>query len=101
MLDGEALYTNNDETDADDVLMGKAIGGLSNPEIRWENTVSANVGLDAKLFNDELSLSLDVFSKKTNDLLVQANVSGSWAQQHLDYSTYNQCRDVLNEDLKR
>ena len=76
LLDGEALYTNNDETDADDVLMGKAIGGLSNPEIRWENTVSANVGLDAKLFNDELSLSLDVFSKKTNDLLVQANVSG-------------------------
>ena len=76
LLDGEALYTNNDETDADDVLMGKAIGGLSNPEIRWENTVSANVGLDAKLFNDQLSLSLDVFSKKTNDLLVQANVSG-------------------------
>ena len=38
--------------------------------------MSANVGLDAKLFNDELSLSLDVFSKKTNDLLVQANVSG-------------------------
>ena len=76
LLDGEALYTNNDETDADDVLMGKAIGGLSNPEIRWENTVSANIGLDAKLFNDELSLSLDVFSKKTNDLLVQANVSG-------------------------
>lgn len=76
LLDGEALYTNNDETDADDVLMGKAIGGLSNPEIRWENTVSANVGFDAKLFNDELSLSFDIFSKKTNDLLVQANVSG-------------------------
>ena len=76
LLDGEALYTNNDETDADEVLMGKAIGGLSNPEIRWENTISANLGIDAKFFNDELSLSLDVFSKKTNDLLVQANVSG-------------------------
>ena len=76
LLDGEALYTNNDETDADDVLMGKAIGGLSNPEIRWENTVSGNIGIDAKFFDDELGLSLDFFSKKTNDLLVQANVSG-------------------------
>lgn len=76
LLDGQALYTNNDETDADDVLMGKALGGLANPEIRWENTVSGNLGIDAKFFNDDLSLSLDVFSKKTNDLLVQANVSG-------------------------
>lgn len=76
LLDGEATYTNNDETDADDVLLGKALGGLANPEIRWENTVSGNIGIDAKFFNDDLSLSLDVFSKKTNDLLVQANVSG-------------------------
>jgi len=76
LLDGEALYTNNDETDADDVLTGKAIGGLANPEIRWENTVSGNIGIDAKFFDDELGLSLDFFSKKTNDLLVQANVSG-------------------------
>ncbi len=76
LLDGEALYTNNDETDADDVLMGKAIGGLSNPEIRWENTVSGNLGIDAKFFDNDLSISLDIFSKKTNDLLVQANVSG-------------------------
>ncbi len=76
LLNGEALYTNNDEIDANDVLMGKAIGGLANPEIRWENTVSSNLGLDARFLNDDLSISVDVFSKKTNDLLVQANVSG-------------------------
>ena len=76
LLNGEALYTNNDELDADDVLIGKVIGGLSNPEIRWENTVSSNIGIDAKFLDNDLSFSLDVFSKKTNDLLVQANVSG-------------------------
>ncbi|MDA9251174.1 TonB-dependent receptor, partial [Flavobacteriaceae bacterium] len=37
---------------------------------------SANVGVDLKFFNNDLSISADVFSKKTEDLLVQANVSG-------------------------
>tara|TARA_B100000767_G_C19778155_1_gene543999 strand:- start:2034 stop:5219 length:3186 start_codon:yes stop_codon:yes gene_type:complete len=76
LLDGQALYTNNDETDADDVLIGKAIGGLANPEIKWEGTKSTNIGIDMKFFNDDLSISADVFSKRTEDLLVQANVSG-------------------------
>lgn len=76
LLNGEAIYTNNDETDANDVLIGKALGKLSNPEIRWENTTTGNIGIDAKFFNDELNISADVFNKRTEDLLVQANVSG-------------------------
>ena len=64
--------------------------------------MSANVGLDAKLFNDELSLSLDVFSKKTNDLLVQANVSGVLGAAAPGSSApIINAGDVLNEDLKR
>jgi TonB-linked SusC/RagA family outer membrane protein len=76
LLDGQAMYTNNDEKDADDVLIGAAIGKLANPEIRWESTTTGNIGIDAKFFNDELSISADIFSKRTQDLLVQANVSG-------------------------
>ena len=34
------------------------------------------MGIDAKFLNNDLSISLDVFNKKTEDLLVQANVSG-------------------------
>ena len=101
LLDGQALYTNNDETDANDVLMGKAIGGLANPEIRWENTVSSNLGIDAKFFNDDLSISLDVFSKKTNDLLVQANVSGVLGAQAPGSSPpIINAGDVLNEGFE-
>ena len=70
------MYTNKDEKDADDVLIGAAIGKLANPEIRWESTTTGNIGIDAKFFNDELSISADIFSKRTQDLLVQANVSG-------------------------
>ena len=76
LLDGQAMYTNNDETDADDVLIGTALGKLANPEIRWESTTTGNVGIDAKFFNDDLSISADIFSKRTQDLLVQASVSG-------------------------
>ena len=76
LLDGQAMYTNNDEETIDDVLLGTAIGKLSNPEIRWESTTTGNVGIDAKFFNNDLSISADIFSKRTQDLLVQASVSG-------------------------
>ena len=101
LLNGEALYTNNDEIDANEVLMGKALGGLANPEIRWENTVSGNLGIDAKFFNDELSLSVDVFSKKTIDLLVQANVSGVLGAEAPGSSPpVVNAGDVLNEGFE-
>ena len=76
LLDGQAMYTNNDEKTIDDVLIGTAIGKLANPEIRWESTTTGNVGIDAKFFNNDLSISADIFSKRTQDLLVQASVSG-------------------------
>jgi iron complex outermembrane receptor protein len=39
-----------------------------NPNLKWEETTSYNVGLDYGLFNGRLSGGLDVFYKLTNDL---------------------------------
>lgn len=37
--------------------------------IKWEETATANVGLDFGLFDNRISGSLDVYQKKTSDLL--------------------------------
>ncbi|MCM1483475.1 MAG: TonB-dependent receptor [Muribaculaceae bacterium] len=43
----------------------------TNPELKWEKTYQTNVGIDAGLMNNRLTLSLDYFYKKTKDMLVE------------------------------
>ncbi len=45
-----------------------------NPSLKWETTSQYNVGLDMGFFNSRLNLSLDAYSKKTSDLLIQKNL---------------------------
>ncbi|MES2777363.1 MAG: TonB-dependent receptor [Bacteroidota bacterium] len=47
---------------------------LANPNLKWETTVSRNIGLDVEMFNSRLSVSLDGYINRTNDLLLQTNV---------------------------
>ena len=54
-----------------DQSMGLQLGNVENDGVKWESTSRFNVGLDASLFEDRLSLSLDWFHSTTNDLLVQ------------------------------
>lgn len=43
---------------------------LENPDLKWEQTASYNIGVDASLFQNRLSLTADVYYKKTTDLLL-------------------------------
>lgn len=47
---------------------------LSNPNLRWEETVMKGIGVDANLFN-KLSLTFDWFDKKTDGILLKLNTS--------------------------
>lgn len=42
-----------------------------NPDIKWEQSATTNVGLDASLFNNSLSVVLDLYNRKTTDLLYE------------------------------
>ncbi len=42
---------------------------LSNPNLKWETTVSSNIGVDADLFNNRLSVTADYFIKNTKDMI--------------------------------
>ncbi len=49
--------------------------GLSNPDLKWEETAKTNIGLDASLFKNRLKINLDVYSEKTTDLLQNVPIS--------------------------
>ncbi|MDR2140071.1 MAG: TonB-dependent receptor [Tannerella sp.] len=42
---------------------------FSNPDLHWEKTTQYNLGLDLSVLNQRLSITTDVYLKKTTDLL--------------------------------
>ena len=58
-LNGEAVYSSNDEVEEADLLRGVAEGGLSNPEVRWEKQKTANIGLDAAFLDNRINITVD------------------------------------------
>lgn len=71
LLSGQGEYVFNET-----VIMGSAIGALSNPEIKWEQQKTLDIGIDAKFLDNKLDVTLDYFNRRTEDLLVVAPVSG-------------------------
>lgn len=57
-------------------ISGAAIGGYTNPGIKWESTTSLNGGLDMDLFQN-LSLTGDYFVNKTDNLLLNVPIPPS------------------------
>jgi TonB-linked SusC/RagA family outer membrane protein len=48
---------------------------LGNPDLKWETTTSANVGLDLGLWNDRVRVTADAYSNRTRDLLLRRTIS--------------------------
>lgn len=55
---------------------GLSYGQLANPDLSWELSNNFNVGLDAVLF-ESMNITLEYFSKKTQDLLLNIPVSAT------------------------
>lgn len=51
-------------------MQGLVRGNLANPELQWEKVRKANLGVDVALFNERLSVSLDVYNHKTSKMLI-------------------------------
>lgn len=50
---------------------------LANPDLKWETTVTQNVGLDFDLFNRRFTGSFETYKNITQDLLINFPVPGS------------------------
>jgi len=55
--------------------IGLQLANIGNPELQWETVTKRNLGFDANVLNDRLSVSVDVFNNTTDHLLVQKNLS--------------------------
>ena len=70
LFNPSALYTLNESTTS----LGYAPTSLVNPNLKWETTVSNNIGVDFGLFNNRLNVSVDAYQGTTHDLLIQVPV---------------------------
>jgi TonB-linked SusC/RagA family outer membrane protein len=54
----------------DNVYFGYKLGGIPNPDLKWEYSTTANLGVEVSLLNDRLSGTLELYQTKTKDLLM-------------------------------
>ncbi len=66
--------TNSQYALAGQLVTGYAPVGLANPDLKWESTISRNLGVDASLFKDRLGFSFDIYNNTTDNLLVAVPV---------------------------
>lgn len=64
-----------------------AVTNLSNSSLKWEKTASWNVGIDFGILDSRLSGTIDIYNKKTTDLLIRRDLPGSAG---FGFTYYNQ-----------
>nr|WP_294899221.1 TonB-dependent receptor [uncultured Pedobacter sp.] len=50
---------------------------MANPDLKWETTVTNNIGVDFSLFNTKLNGTVEAYLNKTKDLLIKFPVAGT------------------------
>ncbi|MFD1630306.1 TonB-dependent receptor [Pseudopedobacter beijingensis] len=53
---------------------GTKPSGLANPDLKWEESVQTDVGLDFGFFHNALNFTVDYFYKKTNGMLMTMSI---------------------------
>ncbi|TCC98517.1 SusC/RagA family TonB-linked outer membrane protein [Pedobacter hiemivivus] len=63
----------------------------ANDKLIWEKTATLNAGLDASLFNNRIELTIDVYDKKTSDLLSYQpfDVTNGWFNGYTNFGDLN------------
>jgi len=61
------------------IINGNFVGAVyptqyANPNLKWESTAQSNIGLDFGIFKNRLTGTIDLYKKKTNDLLLSFTV---------------------------
>ncbi|MRG48607.1 SusC/RagA family TonB-linked outer membrane protein [Chitinophaga sp. SYP-B3965] len=59
------------------LIPGYAINNLANKNLKWESTLSRNVGLDVSLFNNLFQVTLDAYLNDTRDLLINVPIAAN------------------------
>lgn len=73
-------------SDLNTLLPYASINAPANQSIGWETTKTTNGGLDADFFNSRLSVSVDVYHKNTDGILVGLPFNSTYGWSNLTYN---------------
>jgi TonB-linked SusC/RagA family outer membrane protein len=59
-----------------DVVIGAAPSSIGNSRLKWETVEDINLGLDLSVLDNKLVYSLDVFQRKSKDMILWTSVPG-------------------------
>jgi TonB-linked SusC/RagA family outer membrane protein len=54
--------------------IGIASANIANPDLKWEKSAQADIGIDFGIFDNRVRVTADVYQKKTKDLLLSRSV---------------------------
>ncbi|GAA0531770.1 SusC/RagA family TonB-linked outer membrane protein [Chitinophaga japonensis] len=61
-------------------LQGYELNQFGNPDAKWETTTSTNIGLDATVIKGKLALAVDLYQRKTSDMLFPIEIQYTQGQ---------------------
>jgi TonB-linked SusC/RagA family outer membrane protein len=77
---------------------GTAQSTIGNDALHWETTYQYNAGIDIAMFNNRLTLNVDVYNKQTRDLLLNVPIAQSTGAETL--SVYQNLGSIENKGLE-
>jgi TonB-dependent starch-binding outer membrane protein SusC len=66
-------YTFGNSVGSGGLVNGAAISRTFNPEIKWEKNEQLNFGIDAGIFKNAVNFSVDIYQRRSKDLLLDVN----------------------------
>ncbi len=70
-----SLQNSNAGVFGENVLPGVSPSYIANPDLKWETVVGYDIGFEAELMNNRLSLDFSYYNRESKDLLVSTDVS--------------------------
>ena len=72
---------------------------MPNPNVQWESQKQANIGFDATLFDQRITLTFDIYQKNTADMLVPMAVPITTGYSDIEVPFIN-AGEVVNKGLE-
>lgn len=71
----ESIYTYHPDNNS--FGQGVYLGSLGAPDLEWQRTLQTSVGMDLSMFGNKVSLQVNAYRKKTDNLIVEASFPSS------------------------
>lgn len=68
------IYSNDSEYNG---IYGATVNAYGNPALKWQNVLKYNLGLDMNVWKDIITLNLDAYLERTENLLLNMDVAPS------------------------